>query len=129
VDDWTVMLAATGGRSSPRIPLSTRIFGYTPGAIFIALLIAAPLPLRRRWEIAVLGGAILLVRLGVAIAIPVAQAFGQLGGASGAGLVAEVAWGSLIDEPALSYISPLLAWGIGFLLTAPRSGRATRRKS
>jgi hypothetical protein len=122
VDDWTVMLAATGGSGSPRLPLSTRILGYTPGAIFFALLAAAPLPARRRWKIAGIGGAILLARLAAAIAIPVARAFGQLDG-SGPGLVAEVAWGSLIDQPALSYVSPLFAWGIGFLLTASRAGR------
>ncbi|HLK91226.1 MAG TPA: hypothetical protein VKZ18_15110 [Polyangia bacterium] len=129
IDDWTVMLGATAGGGGPKAPLSTRILGYTPGAIFLALLLATPVPARRRLKVAALGSAILLLRLGAAIAIPVAHAFGQLAGSSGAGLLADVAWGSLVDQPALSYVVPVLAWGIGILATAPRAGRANRRKS
>lgn len=125
VDDWTVMLssivsAESGGRS---IPLGTRILGYTPFAIFVALIAAMAMPARRRLAVAAIGAAILFARLGVAIALPVAREFGQLGADSGFGLAAEVTWGSFIDQPALSYVTPLFAWGIGLLATAPRSER------
>jgi hypothetical protein len=130
VDDWTVMLSSVGGpRETERFPLSTRILGYTPFAIFVALVAAGPMTGRRRWKAAVIGASILLVRLAIAIALPVGRAFGQHDGDGGTGIAAEMAWTSLVDEPALSYVSPLLAWGIGLLLTSPRHARGAHRKS
>ena len=123
VDDWTVMLSSTAvaERGGQRMPLGIRILGYTPFAIFAALIAATAMPARRRSRVAAVGAAILFARLAVAIALPVARAFGQLGGDSGLGLAAEVTWGTFIDQPALSYVTPLFAWGIGLLVTAPRS--------
>jgi hypothetical protein len=130
VDDWTVMLSAVGGpRESERLPLSTRILGYTPFAIFVALLAAWPVAGRRRRKAAAVGAAILFVRLAIAIALPVGRAFGRGDGEPGGGLAAEMAWTSLVDQPALSYVSPLLAWGIGLLSTSPRAPARAHRKS
>lgn len=130
VDDWTVMLSA-GSDSEPggqRVPLGTRILGYTPFAIFVALIVATPLPARRRWAICAMGLAILFARLAVAIALPVARGLGQLGQRSAVGVAAEVAWESFIDQPALSYATPLFAWWIGLLFTgSPRAGAAHRK--
>lgn len=131
VDDWTVMLSSTvaAERGGQGMPLGTRILGYTPFAIFVALIAATAVPARRRLAITVIGVAILFARLGVAIALPVARAVGQLGANSGFGLAAEVAWGSFIDQPALSYVTPLFAWGVGLLVTASPSSNSIHRKS
>jgi hypothetical protein len=131
VDDWTVMLSPSSALEpgSQGIPLGTRILGYTPFAIFVALIVAAPLPARRRWAVCAVGGAILFARLAGAIALPVARVFGRFGQKSPLGLAAEIAWGSLIDQPALSYAMPLLAWWIGLLVVAPLRATAAHRKS
>ena len=129
IDDWTVMLSSIGGpHEGSGIPLSVRILGYTPFAIFVALVAAWPIAARRRRKAAAIGAAILLVRLAIAIVLPVGRAFGRHDGDSGVGLAAEMAWTGLVDQPALSYVSPLLAWGIGLLSTsARRPGRAHRK--
>ena len=130
VDDWTVMLSATGAaeQGTQSIPLGTRILGYTPFAIFVALIVAGPMPARRRSAVCAVGLAILFARLAVAIALPVARVFGQFGQKSALGFAAEVAWGSLIDQPALSYAMPLFAWWIGLLVVAPSRATIAVRK-
>lgn len=130
VDDWTVMLSAVGGpHEGERLPLSTRILGYTPFAIFVALVAAWPVKGGRRRKAAAVGAAILFLRLAIAIALPVGRAFGGRPGEPAVGLAAEMAWTSLVDQPALSYISPLLAWGIGLLSASARGPGRPHRKS
>jgi hypothetical protein len=121
VDDWTVMLSAVGpaANDDQAMPLGVRILGYTPFAIFAALLVGTPTAGRRKLKMAALGTAILAARLAVGIAIPVARVFGQLGAHTAAGFAAQTAWSTFIDEPALSYVTPLLAWGLSFLATSP----------
>ena len=65
------------------------------------------------------------MRLAVAIALPVGHAFGD----ADTGVAAEMAWTTLVDQPALSYVSPLLAWGIAALLTSSRRAGVPDRKS
>jgi hypothetical protein len=135
VDDWTVMLSAVGpaANDGQAMPLGVRILGYTPFAIFAALLVGTPTAGRRKLRMAALGTAILAARLAVGIAIPVARVFGQLGGQTTAGVAAQAAWETLIDQPALSYVTPLLAWGVSFLATSPGkfpqlTGKRKRRR-
>lgn len=121
VDDWTVMLSAAGPAADAgrAMPLGVRILGYTPLAIFAALLVGTPVPWRRRLKIGALGSFILGARLAAGIAIPVARVFGELGAHTTAGVAAQAAWQTFIDQPALSYVTPLLAWGVSFLATSP----------
>lgn len=121
VDDWTVMLSTVGpgAADAPAMPLGVRILGYTPFAIFAALLVGTATPWRRRLKIGALGTVILAARLAAAIAIPVARVFGQLGAHTFAGVAAQTAWQTFIDQPALSYVTPALAWGVSFLATSP----------
>ena len=136
VDDWTVMLSATGPAADAgrAMPLGVRILGYTPFAIFAALLVGTPVPWRRRLKIGALGTSILAARLALGIAIPVAHVFGQLGAHTTAGVAAQTAWQTFIDQPALSYVTPLLAWAVSFLATSsgkfpqPTGNRRRRRK-
>jgi hypothetical protein len=134
VDDWTVMLSADlAGSDGSVMPLGVRILGYTPVAIFVALVLGIPMAWRRRLAIGALGTFILSARLAAAIAIPVARAFGRLGAQTTAGVAAEAAWDSLIDQPALSYVTPLVAWSVSFLATkpgkfSPMTGNRKRRR-
>jgi hypothetical protein len=135
VDDWTVMLSVVGpaANEGQAMPLGVRILGYTPFAILVALLVGTPTAGRRKLKMAALGMAILAARLAIGIAIPVARVFGQLGGQTTAGVAAQAAWETLIDQPALSYVTPLLAWGVSFLATSPGkfpqvTGKRKRRR-
>jgi hypothetical protein len=121
IDDWTVMLSTAGpaGDGGPAMPVGVRILGYTPFAIFAALLVGTPVGWRRKLKIGALGTLILAARLAAAIAIPVARVLGQLGAHTTAGVAAEAAWETFIDQPALSYVTPLVAWGVSFLATSP----------
>jgi hypothetical protein len=123
--DWTVWLGATRGPAAaePSMPLETRILGYTPLALLLALTIASPASWRRRLKMITIGCALLLSRLALAIALPVGRAFG--GRPSPSGPLTEIAWYVLIELPAMSYVAPLFAWWISFALTE----RSTNRSS
>jgi hypothetical protein len=116
-NDWTVWLAATRGPAAaqPPMPLETRILGYTPLALLLALTIASPASWRRRVKMIAIGWALLLARLALAIALPLGRAFG--GPRSPSGPLTEIVWYVLIDLPAMSYAAPLFAWWISFAMT------------
>ena len=115
--DWTVWLAATAGdgRSRPPLPLETRILGYTPLALLLALTLAFAASWRRKLRMLGIGLALLLLRLAIAIALPVGRAFSPHPTAPGP--LSEVVWYVLIDLPAMSYVAPLFAWWIAFAST------------
>lgn len=128
--EWTVALAfrEPGGHDAAKVPLDTRIVGYTPLALFVALTLASSVSLGRKAVIAGIGLGLLLGRLALAIALPVARASDPSRASSWFSQAAEVAWSVLIDQPAMSYAAPLLAWWIGLALTTQtqlnrRSGR------
>lgn len=115
--DWTVWLAAThgDGTSRPAVPLETKILGYTPLALSVALTLAFAASWRRKLRMLGLGLALLLVRLAVAIALPVGRAFSPH--AAPPGPISALVWYVLIDLPAMSYVAPLFAWWIAFTAT------------
>jgi hypothetical protein len=115
--DWTVWLAATkdDGPSRPPLPLETRILGYTPLALSLALTLAFSGSWRRKLRMLAIGLALLLFRLAVAIALPVGRAFSRHPTAPGP--ISELVWYVLIDLPAMSYVAPLFAWWIAFTAT------------
>jgi hypothetical protein len=128
--EWTVALAfrEPSHHDTAGVPLDTRIVGYTPLALFVALTLASSVSPRRKVVIAGIGLGLLLVRLALAIALPVARASDPSRASSWFSQAAEVAWSVLIDQPAMSYAAPLLAWWIGLALTTQpqlnrRSGR------
>jgi hypothetical protein len=107
-DEWTVFLSRRGLEEMSRSnPIDTRIIGYTPIAVLLALVIATPLPLRRRLIVFGLGMGLVLMRLAVAIVLP-------------AGRWSEATWRAVINPPAVSYALPLVAWLIGLTITAER---------
>jgi len=120
--DWTVWLAPTGGDGPPRppLPLETRILGYTPLALSLALTLSFPLSWRRKLRMLGIGLALVFIRLALAIALPVSRAFSPHPVAPGP--VSELVWYVLIDLPAMSYVAPLFAWWIAFAAT--RDGSA-----
>jgi hypothetical protein len=127
-NDWTVWLGATRGPAAaqPPRPLETRILGYTPLALLLALTIASPASRRRRLEMIAIGCALLLARLALAIALPVGRAFG--GRPSPSGPLAAIVWYVLIELPAMSYAAPLCAWWIAYAFTErPTDGPSISR--
>jgi hypothetical protein len=130
---WAVVLAGERG-----FPLDTRIIAYTPLAIFLALALATPVPLRRRLIIFGGGVAVLLARLAFAVLVPLGRAFAGRSDSTLAWL-AEVGWTVFVTPPVMSYATPLLVWWLGIALTTPRqvpeadrpvrrAARATRRR-
>ena len=116
--DWTVWLAANRGNGSsrPPLPLETKILGYTPLALLLAVTLAlAAVSWRRKLRMLGIGLALLLIRLAVAIALPVGCAFRPHPAAPGP--IIEIVWYVLIDLPAMSYAAPLFAWWIAFAAT------------
>jgi hypothetical protein len=102
----------------PRL-LDTRVLGYTPLAVLLALGVASRLPRRRRVLVLAFSFACLLGRTALAIALPVARAFGGERAGWAFGPIAELVWFGLITPPVMSYATPLLAWWTGFALTTP----------
>jgi hypothetical protein len=123
--DWAVRVA-------PRDPgegtlLDTRVLGYTPFAILVALVAALRTEARRRLLVLAGAAALLLARLGLAIALPLARAYDTPAGAAWAfGAPAELAWNVVVTPPASAYVAPLLAWWLALALTTPRAPAAAR---
>jgi hypothetical protein len=115
VGPWAVLLA--GDRA---LPLDTRIIAYTPLAIFLALVLATPVPRPRRLVILTGGLACLLLRLAFAVLVPLDRAFGGARSGSTLEWLAEVGWTVFITPPVMSYATPLLVWWLGLALTTPR---------
>ncbi len=128
IGDWSVMLSpARPGDGAAAVPLETRVIGYTPLALLLALLLATRVPPRRKLLVLALGGTVLLARLAIGIALPVARLLGSLEQGSALAPVAEVVWWAFIATPASSYAAPLVSWGVALAVTAPR-GYAGRPK-
>jgi hypothetical protein len=115
--DWTVWLAPTRGdvSSRPPLPLETKILGYTPLALSLALTLAFAVSWWRKLQMLGIGLALLLIRLAIAIALPVGRAFSTHPSAPGP--ISEIVWYVLFDLPAMSYVAPLFAWWIAFTAT------------
>jgi hypothetical protein len=129
---WAVALSLHGHdpATDPDVmALDTRILGYTPLAIFVALTLATAVPRRRKLIILAAGLGFLLVRLAVSIGLPISRGLGGLGKRSALGVVAEIFWWVLINPPAMSYASPLLAWWLALTLTDARGSAARAKKS
>jgi hypothetical protein len=115
-DEWTVFLSRRGLEGmSPSAPIDTRIIGYTPLAVLLALVFATPLARRRRLIVLGVGLALVLARLALAIALPV-------------GRFSTVTWQVLINPPAVSYALPLVAWLVGLTLTTDKQSISTNAK-
>jgi hypothetical protein len=122
VGEWTTLLVSSSqdnGDGADATPLDTRILAYTPFAIFMALVLSTPVARRRRLKIVAGGGAILLARLAVAIALPVARSLGSAGPSWAFGTIVEIVWFALIMPPAMSYVTAAFAWWIPLALTTP----------
>ena len=117
VGEWTVLLAPNDGDHARAMPLDTRILGYTPFAIFAALIVATPVVRRRKLRIAVGGAAILLARLAAAIALPVARSLGPGGPSWARGPLVETIWFALLTPPAMAYVTAAFAWWLPLALT------------
>jgi hypothetical protein len=119
---WAVVLR-TGARS---FPLDTRIIAYTPFAIFLALALATPVPIRRKVIVLAGGGAFLLARLAFAVLVPIGRVLGAGRADSTFGAFAEITWTIFVSPPVMSYATPLAAWWLALALTTPRApARAT----
>jgi hypothetical protein len=120
VGEWTTLLVSSsqdGDDGADTTPLDTRILAYTPFAIFIALVLSTPVARRRRLKIVAGGGAILLARLAVPIALPVARSLGSAGPPWAFGPLVEIVGFALIMPPAMSYVTAAFAWWIPLALT------------
>jgi hypothetical protein len=127
VGEWTVLLVPGDGERTEAVPLDTRILGYTPFAIFGALVLSTPVTRRRRLKILVSGGALLLARLAIAVALPVGRSLGPVGPPWAFGPIAETIWFAFITPPATSYVTAALAWWIPLALTTRPGHQASKR--
>jgi hypothetical protein len=129
IGPWSVTLSPGGGGETV-VPLETRVLGYTPLALLLALVLATRVPPRRKLLVLAIGGAALLARLAIGIALPVARLLGSLGAGSALAPAAEVVWWAFIATPAISYAAPLVSWGVGLALTTPAARlRGSRRRA
>jgi hypothetical protein len=127
---WAVRLAASGADDSDTgLLLDTRILGYTPLAVALALVAASRLPRRRRLRVLGFALACLLLRTGLAIALPVARAFSATRTGWAFGPVPETLWFAFLTPPAMSYATPIAAWWLGFALTTPRASPPVSARS
>jgi hypothetical protein len=123
--DWAVQLCAADDAQPPLL-LDTRILGYTPVAVLLAIAVASGLPRRRRMRVLSIAAGLVAARTALAISLSLARAFGDADGWA-SGRVGELLWFSLITPPALSYATPLLAWWLGFALTTSHVASADER--
>ncbi len=122
---WALVLR-TGARS---LPLDTRIIAYTPLAIFLALALSTPVPLRRKVVVLAGGGAFLLGRLAFAVLVPIGCVLGAGRADSTLGAFAEITWTIFVSPPVMSYATPLAAWWRALALTTARAAPAPRRRA
>jgi hypothetical protein len=127
VGEWSVLLAPSARDTEEAEPLDTRILGYTPFAVFAALVLATPVPRRRKAKLAAGGAALLLARLATAIALPVGRSLGAAGPSWAFGPVVEIVWFAFILPPAMSYVAAALAWWIPLALTTRASAPSAQR--
>lgn len=99
-----------------RMQNSSRLVGYMPTVSLIALVIASPLPWKRRWRALLLG--LLLVHVFVAfrMAIPIQNSFSNPDalqvhhpGPFGSWLL-DVAERAFLSAPASAFVVPILLW-------------------
>jgi hypothetical protein len=130
---WAVLYAPdVDAPEDARTPLDTRILGYTPLAMFLALALATRAPRRRKLIILALGLGALMLRLAAAVALPVARSLGALRSGSALAPVAELVWWALLMPPTMSYATPLAIWWALFAWTTPPDAaapRAVRRRA
>lgn len=129
VGAWSVMLLPPhAGDRAAAVPLDTRVMGYTPLALLLALTLATRVPPRRKLRVLALAGTVLLARLAIGIALPVARLLGSLGRGSALAPAAEVVWWAFIATPAISYAAPLVSWGVALVLTGPKTRAPVRHE-
>jgi hypothetical protein len=123
--EWAVRVSPRGEGTG--ILLDTRALGYTPFAVLAALVAALDVTARRRLAVFAGALALLLARLGLAIALPLARAYDTPAGAPWAfGAPAELVWNVVVTPPASAYVASLLAWWLALALTTPRGAAAER---
>ena len=121
---WSVVLVGNDA-----LPLDTRIIAYTPFALFFALALATPVPLRRKVIITAGGFVGLLVRLAFAVLVPLSRAFGNGRSGSTFSWLAEVGWTVFVTPPVMSYATPLAVWWLGLAMSTPRRAREPSRRA
>jgi hypothetical protein len=103
-----------------RVPLGVRRIAYVPFATFIALIAVTPVTRRRKLVVVAAGLGLLLVRVVVAVSLPLARHFGAIEKDSLGNLLSRVVYYSLIEPPNLMYAAPIVVWALLLLVTAPR---------
>lgn len=119
--EWNTVLSIQRGASDAltTISLGVRRLGYVPLATFVALVLVTPVERRRKLAIGTVGISLLLLRLSLAVALPLARAFGTLANDSPGGWLASVLYYSLIEPPNLMYAAPVVTWAVLVLFAAP----------
>jgi hypothetical protein len=121
--EWNVVLSTTDTASgqTSKLPLGVRRIAYVPIATLVGLTLVMPVPRRRRMIIGGVGLLLLLFRVVLAVALPLARHFGAFDRGSVADGVAQIAYYALIEPPNMMYGAPLVTWALLVLLTSPQS--------
>jgi hypothetical protein len=111
--DLEMRMSVPSSSRSWHAEYSSRAWGYLPTAAVIALIVATPIPWRRR--IIALASGLLLIHVFIALRVAIAIAYGFSWGTDGeVGIlpraVIEVLLQTVSASPVTSFVAPILVW-------------------
>jgi hypothetical protein len=130
LDAWDTVFSVSRSRSEPplEVPLPLRRLAYVPLATFVALALATPLERRRKLRVLGWGLGLLLVRLALTIALPIARNFEVVEKGTALDWGMRVVYYGLLEPPNLMYGAPVVTWFLLLLATDPEGfAQAMRR--
>jgi len=130
LDAWDTVFSVSRARGEPplQLPLALRRVAYVPLATFLALVLATPVDRRRKLRILGWGLALLLVRLALTIALPIARNFEAIERDTVLDWIVRVVYYGLLEPPNLMYGAPVVTWFLLLVATEPEGLAGTVRR-
>ncbi|HTB77079.1 MAG TPA: hypothetical protein VK762_27730 [Polyangiaceae bacterium] len=118
---WDTVFSVTRARDDAplKVPLPLRRLAYVPLATFVALALATPVIRPRKLRILRWGLALLLFRLALTVALPIARNLEAFGRDSVLDWLARVVYYGLLEPPNLMYGAPVVVWFLLLFATSP----------
>ena len=124
---FTGLNATTNAKTTTAI--EARELGWLPFATFLAIVLASPLPWRRRRTNLLWGALVLGARLVLAVGLPIAHYVGALSNGSVFDVLGHVFFWSVIEPPDMTYAAPVLAFLFGLFFTTSGTGVTPSRSA
>jgi hypothetical protein len=120
---WDTVFTVSSTRNEPalRVPLPLRRVAYVPLATFLALAVATPLGRPQKLRILGWGLALLVLRLALTVALPIARHFQVFGQETIADWLARVVYYGLLEPPNLMYGAPVVVWFLLLFASSPET--------